>query len=132
MGVDKRVDEGAVAAPPGEDGGSPLERSDLEQATLGDPDFERELLGEFLDGSPRFLASLKGALAARDLPALHRAAHSLKGCSWTIGARPLGRACERLEAEARDGALDRAQAQLERIRDRLAEVERYVRRTWSL
>jgi hypothetical protein len=50
----------------------------------------------------------------------------------TIGARPLGRACELPEREARLGTLDEADALLDRIRAQLAEVETFVRRRWAL
>lgn len=115
-----------------QEGESPLVRADLEQASLGDRDFEMELLGEFLDGSPRLLASLSGALAAGDAQDLRRGAHNLKGCCWAVGARPLGRTCEQLELDARDGKLDEAPALIERIRTQFTEVEGYVRRHWGL
>lgn len=110
----------------------PLERADLEQASLGDAEFEKELLVEFLDGSGSLLASLRAALETSDVQQIRRAAHSLKGCCWTIGARPMGRVCERLELDVRDGKLDEAEALIDRIREHLSQVEHYVRQHWAL
>lgn len=110
----------------------PLERSDLEQASLGDAEFEKELLSEFLDSTTSLLGSLSEALASRDVQLVHRTAHSLKGCCWTVGARSMGSACEELELQARGGVLDRAESLVERIHDLFGQLDVYVRRTWSL
>jgi len=110
----------------------PLDRTDLEQASLGDASFEKELLVEFLDGSGNLIASLNQALATSDVQQMRRAAHSLKGCCWTIGARPMGRVCEKLEIDARDGRLEEAELLIDRIREHLSQVEVYVRRHWAL
>jgi HPt (histidine-containing phosphotransfer) domain-containing protein len=111
---------------------APLDRSDLEQVSLGDVDFEREILHEFLTGSAALLATLSAAVAARDGEQLRRAAHSLKGSCWTVGAKPLGTACERLELDARAGKLDAATHLLGEIGEQLARLEAYVRRHWTL
>jgi len=111
---------------------APLDRSDLEQISLGDADFEREILHEFLTGSAELVASLTAAVAARDRDGLRRAAHSLKGSCWTVGARALGSACERLELDARTGELDTAARLLHEIGEHMTRLEDYVRRHWPL
>lgn len=110
----------------------PLDHAELERASLGDREFERELLAEFLGGSTGALAKLAAALDARDVPALQHAAHSLKGGCWTVGARVMGTSCEQLELDARAGVLDRAEALLARIREEYAQLDAYVRRHWGL
>jgi HPt (histidine-containing phosphotransfer) domain-containing protein len=110
----------------------PLDRAELEQSSLGDVEFERELLSEFLASSDDMLASLAGAVEESDVERVHRAAHSLKGCCWTVGARKLGSECEQLEHQARGGTIEGAEERLGRIRAMLREVDEYVRRTWSL
>jgi HPt (histidine-containing phosphotransfer) domain-containing protein len=110
----------------------PVERADLEQSSLGDIEFERELLAEFLASSDGMLSSLAGAVAASDPTQVMKAAHSLKGCSWTVGARALGAECEHLEQEAKDGSVDLATQRLERIQSLLRQVDAYVRQHWSL
>jgi HPt (histidine-containing phosphotransfer) domain-containing protein len=110
----------------------PLDRSELEQSSMGDVEFERELLSEFLASTDDMLASLAGAVQDSDVERVHRAAHSLKGCCWTVGARELGSECEKLELEARDGAIACAEERLTRIRELLRQVDDFVRKTWSL
>lgn len=110
----------------------PVERSDLEQSSLGDTEFERELLAEFLSSSGTMLSSLAGAVASSDATQVMKAAHSLKGCSWTVGARALGAECELLEQEAKGGSIDLATQRLDRIQGLLRQVDAYVRENWSL
>lgn len=110
----------------------PVERADLEQSSLGDTDFERELLAEFLASSSSMLSSLAGAVAASDPTQVMQAAHSLKGCSWTVGARALGAECEQLEHEAKGGSVELAEQRLSRIQNLLRQVDAYVREHWSL
>jgi histidine phosphotransfer protein HptB len=110
----------------------PVERADLEQSSLGDTEFERELLSEFLTSSQDMLTSLQGAVASSDAVLVMKAAHSLKGCSWTVGARTLGAECEQLEQEAKGGCVEQAAQRLDRIRGLLRQVDAYVRENWSL
>ncbi len=110
----------------------PLDHADLEQASLGDEAFERELLAEFLASSDGMLSSIVSAVEARDAQQLHRAAHSMKGCCWTVGARDLGTECEKLELEARGGGLAGAEDSVVRIQELYRQVDAYVRRRWSL
>jgi hypothetical protein len=101
----------------------PLDRAELEQSSLGDVEFERELLSEFLASSDDMLASLAGAVEESDVERVH---------CWTVGARKLGSECEQLEHQARGGTIEGAEERLGRIRAMLREVDEYVRRTWSL
>jgi len=110
----------------------PVERADLEQASLGDTEFERELLSEFLSSSSDMLASLDHAVASSDATQVMQAAHSLKGCSWTVGARALGAECDELEQEARGGSVEQADRRLARIRGLLGQVDAYIRVHWAL
>ena len=91
-----------------------------------DPDFFRAIVGKFLEEAPARLVALRAAVAARDAEGLSRAAHSLKGSSGTIGARPMARICQDLETLGRDRSLDdapealrRLEAEFRRVRDGL-------------
>lgn len=110
----------------------PVDRADLEQSSLGDTEFERELLSEFLSSSSTMLSSLAGAVATSDPSGVMKAAHSLKGCSWTVGARALGAECEQLEQEAKGGSIEQAEQRLNRIQGLLRQVDAYVRENWAL
>lgn len=63
----------------------------------GEPDLIVELIELYAEDAPHRLSAIRGALAARDLAALRRAAHCLKGSSASLGARQVEILCERLE-----------------------------------
>ena len=69
-------------------------------------------------------ALLKLAESARDegCPEIADAAHALKSMCRNIGAVRLGEACDRLEAEARSGKIDRLTAQLSHLQSELTAV----------
>jgi len=99
--VEGTLDDAAVvrmvAATPGE---PPLDATAFEEMTGGEVEFERELAHTFLHTSENLLAELSRAVGQGDRGALSRAAHSLKGASANIHARPLRALCTELESAA--------------------------------
>jgi HPt (histidine-containing phosphotransfer) domain-containing protein len=89
----------------------------------GDAAMERRACAYFLETSAIDAVALHEALAAGDVAAAARIAHRLKGASNTIGALPLGTACNAVERACRAGdrdaavqAMSRAGAELDRLR----------------
>jgi len=78
-----------------------LESAVLSQYSSGDPAIEREILLEFRRHHRTELAAFRAALASRDVEAVRRAAHRMRGASGSIGANALAAACERIESAAR-------------------------------
>src|SRR4051812_49063998 len=68
-------------------------------------EFLREIVGIFLDDTPRRFAELEESLAAGDANRFSRAAHSIKGSASNLGASLLRAAAERLELRARQSGL---------------------------
>jgi HPt (histidine-containing phosphotransfer) domain-containing protein len=71
------------------------------EETVGDREFVAELIGDFLEGLPAQLGTLREASAAGDAEELHRVAHTLKSNAATFGAKALAEACRQLEQAAR-------------------------------
>jgi HPt (histidine-containing phosphotransfer) domain-containing protein len=65
-----------------------------------------ELIGLFLDETPKLVENVRRAWSSRDLDALQRAAHALKGTCANLGARPATRAALGVESAAREGDID--------------------------
>ncbi|KLI99417.1 hybrid sensor histidine kinase/response regulator [Luteimonas sp. FCS-9] len=80
---------------------------------LGD-DVDR-LVAVFLDDTPRLLATFERAAAAGDHEAMREAAHSLKSSSANLGALALSAEARGIEAAARAGTLDDAEAAVGRL-----------------
>jgi HPt (histidine-containing phosphotransfer) domain-containing protein len=86
----------------------------------GEPDPLAELIDLFLQDTPPRIGKVLDAFKAGDVPALERAAHSLKGSSSNLGANQLASACFEVMNVARSGKLPDAAA-IARI---LSEFER--------
>lgn len=100
----------------------PLDQTVLAAAFGGDREAEREVLRCFRGSLHGDCAALQDALARRDPAAAARYAHRLKGGCHMVGALPLARVCERIEAAGRadDGRAAAAQgAALSRETERL-------------
>jgi protein-histidine pros-kinase len=81
---------------------------DLEVALAsmgGDAKLLRETAALWLEEAPRFLAALRGAVAAGDARALQRAGHTVKGSSGLFGAEATVAAAQAVEDIGRNGDL---------------------------
>lgn len=84
---------------------SPMDDSVLLEY-LGDDDaLRREVLQQFLDTLTTDLLQLESELRERNVAAVQRSAHRLKGAAYMVGARPLGDSAMTLEQLARAGEL---------------------------
>jgi CheY-like chemotaxis protein len=95
--------EATPAAAAMADARPPVDLAALEEMTGGDVDFVRELIDVFVEAGDRELAGLVAALAADDLAAVRRHAHSLKGASANMRAVSLADVAQRLESAASAG-----------------------------
>jgi len=91
--------------------------------------FVVELVQAYLEEAPRMIGALRASLAAGDVDAFRRAAHSLKSNSLTFGATALATQARALELDARgcveraDGApLDALEAEQARVGAALREL----------
>jgi HPt (histidine-containing phosphotransfer) domain-containing protein len=76
-------------------------------ATMG-REFVTELIDIFQEDSRALVTTLREALAAADVDAFRRAAHSLKSTSESLGATALGALARELEGRARAGRMENA------------------------
>src|SRR5262249_20186437 len=74
----------------------------------GEPDILSRLIDLFLESTTENCVAIRDAITQGDARALERAAHSLKGGSATLGARPLAATSQRLQEMGRGGRVDGA------------------------
>ena len=74
----------------------------------GDADFVDEMVDAFLADTPRELEGLRAAVAAGDVAAAVRPAHTIKGMALTLGATRVTELAASIEKRAREGSLDGA------------------------
>jgi chemotaxis protein histidine kinase CheA len=70
---------------------------DLEHAIGDDRAFLREVIETYLDDAPRLIATITQGIAAGDVEATNRAAHTLKSNSASVGALGLSAMARELE-----------------------------------
>jgi PAS domain S-box-containing protein len=68
----------------------------------GDLELMKELAGLFLSDCPHRMAEIREAIAERNAPRLHHAAHALKGSVANFAAHEAFEAAQRLERDGRD------------------------------
>ncbi len=100
-----------------------FDRRQAVDATCGDPELLREIVGIFLEDCPRMIGDLRKAIASSNSEASRRAAHTLKGSVAVLGANAVAAAAKEVEQHARAGNLSAAAAAFARVE---AEVERLV------
>lgn len=74
----------------------------------GSPELVHELIALFEEDVPLRLAALKAALEAADATQAMMEAHQLKGALSNMGLVRFAELASRIEAQARDGQMDRA------------------------
>ena len=109
--------------------GPVLELQEALDRVDGDRDLLGEIAGLFLADVDEMMDVVRKAVDAKDGPALHRAAHRLKGSVVTFAAAPAADAALALELLGRDGeveaageALTRLEAEIPRLVDALAPL----------
>ena len=77
--------------------------TDLHQRLLGDKELARTIIITFLRDIPHQITLLKHQIEVRDLPALRRQAHTIKGAAGNVGAPQLHQTALALEKAAEAG-----------------------------
>ena len=103
----------------------PIDRNALDIiASLQPPGSDnilRKVILLYLDSSPALMKSVREAVEGTDFDALHRAAHTLKSSSASLGALAFSGMCKDLEMMGRDKTLEGA-------KDRLSALEHEYKR----
>jgi HPt (histidine-containing phosphotransfer) domain-containing protein len=92
----------------------------------GDRNFFVEMCQDLLQHLPGYLEELKSTLQSKDIAALTRAAHNLKGVASNFNAGPLASLATRLEAAGRLDNLADAPALVAGIIAEAARLEDYL------
>jgi two-component system sensor histidine kinase/response regulator len=74
-----------------------------------------EILSDSIDDTGRKIEELRNALDARDVEAVHRAAHAIKGSSLNLRLKELADPATRLSSKSKEGSLDGAPADFDKL-----------------
>lgn len=111
-----------MSASPDEEKAAPIDLLELAEISGGDRSIEQQMLAVFRQANDADVAALKTALANRDLAAVTRCSHRIKGAGRMVGARALAGICEKIEQAGPAGDWDAIAAQgeaLDRELDRI-------------
>ena len=100
----------------------------LKQLAEDDPTFLTTVINAFLPQLRSIPNELRNALAAEDLEALARQAHSLKGSASNLGAEAVRECCMRIEHTARNGETHGIAAVLDELQGLAEDTARYFER----
>jgi HPt (histidine-containing phosphotransfer) domain-containing protein len=105
-----------------------FDRDGLLHRLMGDEDFAKEIIDDFLKQIPDNLFALKKALDKKDLLLVKREAHIIKGASGNVGALALQKIAEQIEISGEEKDLVKAgsfveelDTQLEVLKNKLAQ-----------
>lgn len=107
--------------------GEPIDLARLNEASLGDREFEEILLAAYLEDAQTQLASLDGAVRKLSADRMSAAAHSLKGASSNLGITEAQNICAALERMDPMEDPDGAEMLLKLLRTEIEKVEVFVK-----
>jgi histidine phosphotransfer protein HptB len=103
--------------------------ANLRELNPGDHgEFLREIVGIYIEDTPKRLADLRASLASGDVSSFTRAAHTIKGSSANVGAQVLKGIAERLEIASRKDGLGGVASQISDCEDEFERVKVELRR----
>jgi CheY-like chemotaxis protein/anti-sigma regulatory factor (Ser/Thr protein kinase) len=101
-------------------------------STCRDPEMQ-QLITDYINDLPRYVAELSEAVQQRDLATLRRRLHTLKGTGGTFGLDPITHTAEQAESIVQPGAqLEAIQHAVDDMIEMLRSVEGYDRRKESV
>jgi two-component system sensor histidine kinase/response regulator len=118
----------ASAAAPARTDADPVDWNRLDETCDGDKEFASELISTFATSGEQSLQEIQDALAANDLAAAQRAAHSLKGAAGSIGAMIARSIAADLEVAAKEGDVGKSALLLEVLRAEVSRANEYLHR----
>jgi len=105
-----------------------FDRDGLLDRLMGDEDFAKEIIDDFMKQIPDNLFALKNALNKEDLPLVKREAHVIKGASGNVGALALQKIAEQIEISGEEknfvkirSFVEELDTQLKVLKNKLAE-----------
>ncbi len=109
-----------------------LDMTTMAKRLMGDEQLAMQICGVVVEEIPRQFAELRRLVAAGDVHASERQAHTIKGAALNIGAEDLQAAAYELEVAARAGDRERINRLLPTMEEQLARVLAAYRQLTSL
>jgi HPt (histidine-containing phosphotransfer) domain-containing protein len=105
-----------------------LDLSEALKRAMGDAPFLKMMLEEFRALIPDFITRLENAWLERDLAAIGKDAHQLKGAAANLSAKTVAAAALKLEQIGKSGNPDGCEQALEELKQAVEILDRQVTR----
>lgn len=99
----------------------------LNQVTLGDKNFEKELLTDYLNDTDQKLDDLREQLFNKEIKKITDTAHTLKGSSYSVGARLIGDEAYGIELSAKINDLASVEERLIKLNKAVIETRKEIK-----
>jgi len=99
----------------------------LKQISLGDPVFEKDLLTDYMIDAEHKLQMLKDLFTANDLHKIVDTAHTLKGSSYSVGAKIVGDEALGIEVSAKNNDLGNIEIRITKLSKAVAETKEILK-----
>ncbi len=97
----------------------------LNQVSLGDKEFEKDLLGDYFKDVELKLDTLREFVSQRNLKKIQELAHTLKGSSYSVGAKAIGDEALGIELSAKSMDIDS-------VEERMTKLAKVIRESKEL
>lgn len=87
----------------------------LNQVSLGDKEFEKDLLGDYFKDAEIKLETLKEYISQRNLRKIQELAHTLKGSSYSVGAKAIGDEALGIEISAKSNDIESVEERMVKL-----------------
>jgi PAS domain S-box-containing protein len=98
----------------------------LDKMSLGDKDFQQELLVAYMKDVDERFARLKSFIEEKNLPKITGEAHTIKGASYSLGAKKVGDLAYSIELTGRQKDLENVNQWMEKLSFAISETKEII------
>ncbi|MDR3627215.1 MAG: response regulator, partial [Ignavibacteriaceae bacterium] len=98
----------------------------LEKMSLGDKEFQQELLIAYIKDVDERFVRLRGFIEEKNLPKITGEAHTIKGASYSLGAKKVGDLAYSIELTGRQKDIDNVGQWMEKLSSAISETKRII------
>lgn len=99
----------------------------LKQISLGDPVFEKDLLGDYIVDAETKLESIREFTGSKNLSKIITLAHTLKGSSYSVGAILVGDEALGIELSAKNNDIESVSERLNKLAKSISETRNIIK-----
>jgi len=100
----------------------------LKKASMGDTEFEEELLTSFLEDINNKLEKMRALVDLKDMAKIMKLAHTIKGASYSVGAQQLGDEAFAIEISCKSNDYESVFERMDKLRKAVFDTRSEVKK----